>query len=153
MHRRGAERIVRGDRAELHAASALSAFLRSRSVISPMIETAISAGDTAPISSPIGAWMRAMSASLQARGFEPLHALGMRLLGAERADIETIALERMQQRRIVDLGIMRERDEGRVMIDIERRQRDVGPFRDHLHVGKTLDRLAKAVRGSTMVTS
>ena len=37
---------------------------RSRSVICAMIATAISAGETAPMSSPIGAWMRAMSASV-----------------------------------------------------------------------------------------
>src|SRR5262249_37563676 len=64
-----------GDRdgAQLHDAfsnvcsGAFSAILcgpwRSRAVISPMIATAISAGDTAPIGSPIGAWMRARSAS------------------------------------------------------------------------------------------
>ena len=33
-------------------------FLRSEATISPMIDTAISAGLTAPMSSPIGAWMR-----------------------------------------------------------------------------------------------
>ena len=37
---------------------------RKAAVISAMIETAISDGDTAPIASPIGAWMRAMSASV-----------------------------------------------------------------------------------------
>ena len=44
-------------RAEFHAAalSARSGFLRSEATISPMIETAISAGLTAPMSSPIGA--------------------------------------------------------------------------------------------------
>jgi hypothetical protein len=43
--------------AEFHAAalSARSGFLRSEATISPMIETAISAGLTAPMSSPIGA--------------------------------------------------------------------------------------------------
>jgi hypothetical protein len=44
----------------------------------------------------------------------------------------------VQQRGIVDLRIMRHRDKGRVAIDVERRQRDVGPFRDQRHVGKTL---------------
>ena len=44
-------------RAEFHAAalSARNGFLRSEATISPMIETAISAGLTAPMSSPIGA--------------------------------------------------------------------------------------------------
>ena len=40
-----------------------SGFLRSEATISPMIETAISAGLTAPMSSPIGAWIRASAAS------------------------------------------------------------------------------------------
>ena len=55
--------------AEFHAAalSARSGFLRSEATISPMIETAISAGLTAPISSPIGAWMRASAASSKPR--------------------------------------------------------------------------------------
>ncbi len=52
-------------RAELHEAfsSTCSGCCRSRAVISPMIATAISAGDTAPMSSPIGAWMRPSAAS------------------------------------------------------------------------------------------
>ncbi len=60
-------------RAELHAAC--SSFLggkRSCAVISAMIETAISAGDTAPIGKPIGAWMRATSASRGALRLQPL---------------------------------------------------------------------------------
>ena len=52
MHRGGADRVSDRDSTELHAASA---FWRSTCVISPMMATAISAGDTAPISSPIGA--------------------------------------------------------------------------------------------------
>ena len=46
--------------AEVHAAalSERNGFLRSEATISPMIDTAISAGLTAPMSSPIGAWMR-----------------------------------------------------------------------------------------------
>ena len=55
--------VGRRDGAELHAAfSAFSGASRSCAVISPMIDSAISGGDTAPIASPIGAWMRAMSA-------------------------------------------------------------------------------------------
>ncbi len=42
------------DRAEFHAAFS-GATCRSRAVICAMIETAISGGETAPISSPIGA--------------------------------------------------------------------------------------------------
>src|SRR5262249_6170628 len=56
VHGRGAERVVRRNRTELHAATDLFCGLcRSRAVISPIIATAISAGDTALISSPIGA--------------------------------------------------------------------------------------------------
>ena len=49
--------LVQRDRAELHAAalSERSGFLRSEATISPMIDTAISAGLTAPMSRPIGA--------------------------------------------------------------------------------------------------
>ena len=52
-------------RAEFHAAalSERNGFLRSEATISPMIDTAISAGLTAPMSSPIGAWMRLSAAS------------------------------------------------------------------------------------------
>ena len=69
---------------------------------------------------------------------QPLGALGVGLSRAERADIEAVALERVQQRRIVDLGIVRHRDERRVVIDVERRQRDVGPFGDQRHIRKSL---------------
>src|SRR5579871_2125573 len=52
--------LLDGRWAEFHAAalSARSGFLRSEATISPIIETAISAGLTAPMSRPIGAWMR-----------------------------------------------------------------------------------------------
>jgi hypothetical protein len=56
MHRGRAERLLDGNGAELHAASAsFSAFCRSVCVISAMMASAISAGDTAPIGSPMGA--------------------------------------------------------------------------------------------------
>ena len=41
---------------------------------------------------------------------------------------------------------MRERDERGVTIDIERRQRLVRPFGDHLHVGKALGRSKRRAR-------
>ena len=71
---------------------------------------------------------------------EPLEAARVGLSRAERADIEAIARERMQQRRVVDLRIVSERDKRRVVVDIERRQRLVRPFGDHFHVRKTLGR-------------
>ena len=69
---------------------------------------------------------------------QPFAALGVGLARAERADIEAVALERVQQCRIVDLRVMGHRDERGVMIDIERRQRHVGPFGDQRDVGKPL---------------
>ena len=103
-----------------------------------MIATAISGGDTAPIGSPIGAWMRASFSSLAPCSFQPLDAPAVGFARAERADVEAVALERMQQRRIVDLRVVGQRDERRVAVDAERRQRRVGPLGDHLHVGKAL---------------
>src|SRR5208282_3620249 len=67
VHRGRTERILWRDRTELHDAAltaAGSVSSRSRSVICAMMATAISAGETAPISSPIGAWMRDISASV-----------------------------------------------------------------------------------------
>ena len=60
-----AERLSDGNRTEFQAAcpSARIGFLRKAATISPMIETAISAGLTAPMSRPIGACMRASAAS------------------------------------------------------------------------------------------
>ena len=65
MRKDGALGLLDRRQAEFHAAalSARNGFLRSEATISPMIETAISAGLTAPMSSPIGAWMRASAAS------------------------------------------------------------------------------------------
>src|SRR5262249_30083581 len=71
---------------------------------------------------------------------EPLDAAPVGLLRTERADIEAVTRKRMGERGVVDLGVVGERDEGGIAIDAERRQRDIGPLRDHLHVGKTLDR-------------
>ena len=82
--------------AEFHAAalSARNGFLRNEATISPMIETAISAGLTAPMSSPIGAWIRASAASSKPLGPHALDPLGVRLSRAERADVEAIGFER-----------------------------------------------------------
>src|SRR5262249_436659 len=52
-------------RTELHDTSSRAPFApwRGRAVFSPMIAPAVSGGDPAEMSSPIGAWMRARSAS------------------------------------------------------------------------------------------
>ena len=140
MHRGGAERIVRSDRAEFHAASAFSAFMPQ-----PRGDFGHDGdGDLGRRHRADGEPDRRVDARdigiAQSGLLQPLHAFGMRLPRAERADIETIARQRMLERRIVDLRIVGERDEGRVAIDVERRQRHVRPFRDHLDVGETLDR-------------
>src|SRR6516162_8956088 len=54
---------------------------------------------------------------------EPLDAAPVRLLRAERADIEAVARKRMGERGVVDLGIVGERYECGIAIDAERRQR------------------------------
>ncbi len=54
---------------------------------------------------------------------EPRETARVGLSRAERADIEALARQRVRERRIVDLGIVRECDEGGVTVDAERRQR------------------------------
>ncbi len=68
VNRNAAESIFRFNGTEFHAAdfvlSGVSAGSRSLAVISAMIATAISDGETAPICRPIGAWIRASDSSL-----------------------------------------------------------------------------------------
>src|SRR3954463_5149362 len=56
------DRFLEWNLPELHAERLRS--LRRLATISARIETAISAGETAPISRPMGAWIRARSASV-----------------------------------------------------------------------------------------
>ncbi len=63
MHRHPARGLAHGDGAEFH--DRFSAGRRRAAVISPMIDTAISAGDMAPIAKPIGARMRSRSVLLR----------------------------------------------------------------------------------------
>src|SRR5206468_1633266 len=62
MHRDGAFGFARRNAPELHRLP--SGVRRSRDVISPMIATAISGGEIAPMGRPIGAWMRESCSSL-----------------------------------------------------------------------------------------
>src|SRR4029077_19563271 len=60
-----ANRLGRTGSTDLHAASSFSfGGSRNCAVISAMIETAISDGETAPIARPLGAWIRPISESL-----------------------------------------------------------------------------------------
>ena len=78
---------------------AFSGDWRRRAVISPMIATAISAGDTAPIGEPDRGVDAPEVGVGQALLFQPLEAAGVSLPGAERADIEAVARERVGERR------------------------------------------------------
>ena len=71
---------------------------------------------------------------------EPVDPPRVRLPRAKSADIETVAGQRVQQRGIVDLRIVGERDKCGVTVDAERRQRLVRPFGDDFDVRKTLGR-------------
>ena len=70
MRHDGADAVLDRNRSEFHAAllsvSARNGFLRRPAMISPSTETAISAGLTAPMSRPIGAWMRSIAACVEA---------------------------------------------------------------------------------------
>src|SRR5712692_3854296 len=61
---------------------------------------------------------------------EPLQPARVGLFRAERPNIEAVARKRMEQRRIVDFGIMGQRRECGVAVDAERWQRLIGPLRD-----------------------
>ena len=50
---------------------------------------------------------------------QPFDAAAVGFARAERPDVETIAFERMQQRRIVDLRVVRQRHKGRVAVDAQ----------------------------------
>ena len=119
MHRDGAFGFRNRHRPKLHATSSRAFFWpwRSLAVTSPMMEIAISGGDTAPMSRPIGAWMRASAASPEALLFQPFETAAVRFSGTECADVEAVTSECVQERRIVDLRIVRQRDERGVAID------------------------------------
>ena len=70
---------------------------------------------------------------------------------AERANIEAAAFNRVHQGRIVNLRIMRNCNEGSVLIHLERWQRRLATQQPLSFGKRSAD--AKAVRGSTMVTS
>jgi hypothetical protein len=65
---------------------------------------------------------------------------------AQRADVEQLARQRQFQRRIVELGIVRQRDQRRGRVEPEPGQRLVRPFVAQLHAGKALGRGKGAAR-------
>ena len=62
---------------------------------------AISAGETAPISRPIGPLMRSSRPIVNAELPQPVEAPGVGAAAAERTDIENIGAQRDRQRRII----------------------------------------------------
>src|SRR5262245_23282098 len=76
----------------------------------------------------------------QSRLLEAIYAPRMRLFRTECAYIKAIARECVLERRIVNLRIVGQRNERRVAVDTERRQRHLRPFRDDLHIRKTFNR-------------
>ena len=130
-----------------------SGFLRSAAMISPRIETAISAGLTAPMSRPIGAWMRAISSALETLRREASDAIGVGFSRAERADVETFGAQRRGKAGIVDPRIVGQQRtapySGRAAAAARRRP----AIRRSARTSGKRAGVAKAVRGSTITTS
>ena len=84
--------------------------------------------------------MRSMSAAGDARLQQALDALGVGLLAPQRADIEGIGGKRGDQRRIVDLRVVGERDQGRAAIHADLGQRLVGPVAHDLRIAEAFFR-------------
>ena len=82
----------------------------------------------------------------KARLFETIYALGVSLFGAKCTNIKTVTRQCMLERRIINLRIVGERNEGRVVIDTKRGQCHIRPFCDDLHIGKSLDRGESSAR-------
>src|SRR3569623_913207 len=80
------------------------------------------------------------------RRLQTVEPLAVGFTGDERADIKTIALKCMQQREIIDFGIVRQSRNRGVSIDIHRRQHGFRPVCYDLHIRKTLGRRKRAAR-------
>ena len=68
----------------------------------------------------------------QARLEQPLAAVRLRDPAAERADVERVAAQRGGERRHVELVVVREHDHRRVAVELELRERLLGPGDDDL---------------------
>jgi hypothetical protein len=77
---------------------------------------------------------------------QPLQARRVGLLAAERADVERLRSERAIERRIVQLGIVRQRDHGAAVVEPDRVHRLVGPVVAQDHARKALLRGEGAAR-------
>ena len=109
-------------------------------MISPRIDTAISAGLTATDIEPDGRVNPPDRRLLEPALAQPVDAPGMSLLRAESPDIEALRRQRRIERWIIDLGIMGERDEGGIGVEPDTRQGVIGPFIQQRHIGEALRR-------------
>ena len=81
------------------------------------MDTAISAGVLAPMRRPTGPCRRASSASVRSKcSASRFLRAGLVARRAERADVEGVGTQRLQQRHVVELGVVRQRDDGRVRV-------------------------------------
>ena len=114
--------------------------------ISASIESAVSAGDSAPMSRPAGPLIRSRSALGHARLEQQPAAALLVPARAERADVERLALERGLQHRQVELVVVGEHDDRGADVGLDGRDRLVGP-RDEQLVGAR-DPLARREAGA-----
>ncbi len=69
---------------------------------------------------------------------EPAQSRGVGLLAAQATDEESIATKRHAERRLVQLRIVRQRDDCATRVELQRSQRFVGPLIDEPHPWKSL---------------
>ena len=104
---------------------------RGRRAISARIESAVSGCVSAPMSRPQGP--RSARALLgDARLEQPLAAALLVAARAERADVERLGLERALQRGDVELVVVREHDDRRLVVGRDLRERLLRPRDDQL---------------------
>ncbi len=82
--------------------------------------------------------MRSMALLLTPALHQPLDALGMGDLAAQRADIEGVRGQRVDEGRIVDPRVMGQRDQRRAFVDADLGQRLVGPVAQDRHIAEAL---------------
>ena len=102
------------DRGDVHAgvgtrggacrASVWTPFLAA--IISARTESAISSGLRARMSRPIGAWIFASCSSVTPTRLQPLDPPGVRPPAADRPDVPNVVLDRLDDRRVVQLRIV-----------------------------------------------